>query len=290
MEDYISYIDTDSLFIRLGLFLHNQGVDKSKWDSLPQDTRVKYLIKLSKIIEGEVNKRSYIELQKGDYSSMVDKDDFCIKFKQEIICSNILHLGPKMYAFHTINEEGFDCDKIDAKGIEIVRSSSPKVFRTALKDLLKHLLKGYDDDFLYEMVERYKKDFYNSKPEDISVNMGVNNISNYVNEDFSYKKGTPYQVKGVANYHFLLNELKITHKYEYIKEGDKCKVVYIKKNKYGFDVISYYRWPKEFIDNGIQIDNDTMIEKYFLAKAHIILDPINRQDILKDRSIMDMFF
>lgn len=276
--------------MKLNQYLGDQGIDLDKWDSLPQDTKVKYLIKLSKSIEKVVNRRSYEELQKGDYASRVKKEDFSIVFKQEIICSNILHLGPKMYAYHTINDEGFDCDKIDAKGIEIVRSTSPKVFRNALKKLLEHLLKGKDDDFLHELVEEYKKSFYNAKPEDISVNTGVNNLAQYIAEDFSFKKGTPYHIKGVANYHFLLNNIGLTKKYEYIKEGDKCKVVYLKRNKFGINVLTYYRWPKEVEKHGVLIDHHTMIDKYFTAKAHILLDPINRQHILEDKSVVDMFF
>ena len=80
------------------------------------------------------------------------------------------------------------------------------------------------------------------------------------------------------------------NKYEQVKEGDKCRVVYLRKNRFGFDVISYYRWPEEFSTNGILIDYKTMIDKYFTAKAHIILDPIGRQNILEDRSAMDEFF
>lgn len=290
MNDFISYIDTDSLFLMFGSFLEHQGVNIDKWNALSQDIKSKMLIKLSKAVEKVVNDRSYHEIQRGDYNSLVDVDDFSISFKQEIVCSNILHLGPKMYAFHTVNNEGFDCDRVDAKGIEIVRSSSPRVFRNALKELLKNLLKGESDEVLSGMVENHKKIFKSSPPEDISINTSVNNLNQYINEDFEYKKGTPYHIKGVANYHYLINNLGLTHKYEYIKEGDKCKVVYLKKNRYGFDVISYYRWPEEFSNAGISVDYNIMIDKHFTAKAHILLDPINRQDILKDRSVMDMFF
>jgi DNA polymerase elongation subunit (family B) len=289
-QDYISYSDTDSLFIRFGFFLQNSGINISTWNSLPQSDRTPILIKLSKAVEKVVNDRSYNELQVNDYNSFVKRDDFSIKFKQEIICSNMLHLGPKMYAYHTINNEGFDCDKIEAKGIEIVRSTSPKVLRTALKDLLEHLLKGKDDEFLSNLVEEHKKKFYGVIPEDISINTGINNISEYVSEDFTYKKGTPYHLKGVANYHFLLNDLKIDWKYEKVKEGDKVKVVYLKKNRFGFNVLSYYRWPKEFTQNGLLVDYQTMVDKYFLSKASILLDPINRQGILADKSVMDEFF
>lgn len=292
MDDgsYISYIDTDSLFIKLNQFLRDKGIDMDKWALLPQKTKVKLLIKLSKTVEKVVNERSYNEIQRGDYNSKVDIDDFSIVFKQEIICSNILHLGPKMYAYHTINDEGWDCDKIDAKGVEIVRSTSPKVFRSALKDLLERLLKGADDDILSKLVEEHKATFYSAAPEDISVNTGVNKLAEYINDDYTYKSGTPYHIKGVANYHFLINKLNIHKRYESIKEGDKCKVVYLKKNKYGIEVMTYYIWPEEFTKAGIQIDYDTMVEKYFIAKGHILLDPIQREKILEDKTTMDLFF
>jgi|JFJP01.1.fsa_nt_gi DNA polymerase elongation subunit (family B) len=289
-KDYISYSDTDSLFIMFGAFLQNSGIDMDVWNKLPQSKRTPILIKLSKAVEKVVNERSFASLQKGDYNSLVPEDDFSIKFKQEIICSNMLHLGPKMYAYHVVNNEGFDCDDIEAKGVEIIRSTSPKVFREALKSLLEHLLKGKDDEFLSNIIEEYKKGFYSAKPEDISINIGINNIAEYISEDFSYGKGTPYHLKGVANYHFLLNQLGISNKYEQIKEGDKCRVVYLRKNRFAFDVISYYRWPEEFASNGILVDYQTMIDKYFLAKASIFLDPINRQKVLDDKSTMDLFF
>ncbi|MCK5020604.1 MAG: hypothetical protein KAS32_26530 [Candidatus Peribacteraceae bacterium] len=276
--------------MKLNQFLDDQGIAMAKWNALPQDTKVRLLIKLSKCIERDVNNRSFLELQQKDYGSNVERDDFSIVFKQEIICSNILHLGPKMYAYHTINDEGWDCDKVDAKGIEIVRSTSPKVFRSTLKDLLTYLLKGETDDQLYERVEKHRDNFFKASPEDVSVNTGVNNLSTYIDEDNKYKKGTPYHVKGVSNYHFLLKELRLNIKYESIKEGDKCKVVYLKKNRYGFKVMTYYKWPKEFDVNGIIVDYELMIDKYFIAKAHILLDPINRESILEDRSVVDMFF
>jgi len=261
-----------------------------RWDGLAQATKVKMLIKLSKCIENVVNDRSYKELQRGDYNSLVNEEDFGIVFKQEIICSNMLHFGPKMYAYHVINDEGWDCDKIDAKGIEIVRSTSPKVFRSALKELLEHLLKGADDDFLSDKIGQHKKMFFQAHPEDISVNTGVNKLAEYISEDFTYKKGTPYHIKGVANYHFLLKEFDLFRKYPMINEGDKCKVVYLKKNKFGLGVLTYYKWPKEFSDNGILVDYDIMVLKYFSQKAHILLDPIDRQKILEDTSTMDLFF
>jgi len=287
--DNIIYIDTDSVFFSISNILENNGIGNDKWFSIDKEIRIKYIIKISKYIETVVNNRSYHETQLLDYNSCVHQDDFSIKLKQEIICANALFLKSKMYAFWVINEEGYDTDKIDAKGIEIVRSSSPTVFRVALKEILNLLLKDKSDDEMSNIVKKYKKEFYTASPEDISVNIGVNGINKYIIND-EFKKGTPYHIKGVANYHKLLKEFGIDKKYNFIHEGDKCKVAYIKPNKYNIDVITFYKYPKEFLDNGIYIDYDIMIEKYFIKKANIILEPITKSYILEDTNIMDTFF
>lgn len=279
-EQFVSYIDTDSLFIRLGHFLEKQGVNIEAWDALPQAVRVAHLLRLSKYIENNINDRMYHETQVIDYTSAVERDDFAIEFKQEIVCDNALHISAKMYAFHVINEEGFDADKVDAKGIETVRSSSPRVFREGLKGLLKLLLTSTPDDGIINHVSDKIVEFYSARPEDISVNIGVNNILKYRDPENMYLKGTPYQVKGAINYMFLLKELGLEYKYEQIQEGDKCKFTYVKKNRWGIDGVTYFEWPKEFRDAGIIPDVDLQIEKYFVGKARILLDPIHKLNLL----------
>ena len=232
----------------------------------------------------------YNETQCIDYGSSVERDIFTIGFKQEIVCSSILHIGPKMYTFHIINDEGFDCDKVSSKGIEVVRSSSPKAFKVSLKQIIERILKEDDDDTLIDLIEDYKKDFLNSIPEDISINVSANNINKYCNSDFGYRKGTPYHIKGVANYHWLIKEFGIMDKYPLIAEGDKCKFIYLKKNKYGIMSCTYYEWPKEFKQMGIEVDYDIMIQKYFTNKALILLEPINREKLIEGRTSMDAFF
>lgn len=290
MGDYIAYIDTDSLFILLNRFLEDNGIPMDKWNALPQDTKSKYLLILSKHIEKNIDRRMFEETQSVDYNSAVKRDVFSIGFKQEIVCSAVLFISPKMYTFQVVNEEGFSCDKIESKGIEVVRSTSPSMFRVALKTIIKRILQEESDDQLIDLIEDYKKEFYSAKPEDISINVSVNNLKKYLREDFTYEKGCPYNLKGVSGYQGLLNKLGISGKYPTVQEGDKCKFIYLKPNKYGCDSCTYYEWPAEFQENGIEPDYSTMIEKYFSNKAMILLEPINRGNIIEGRSMMDMFF
>ena len=289
---YISYIDTDSLFIRLREFLNQQGITDKQWLSIDEDNRIEILLEISKIIENNVNDRSFDETQCVDYNSRVERDDFSIIYKQEIVCSRILHIKSKMYAYHVVNDEGIPSDDISAKGIETVRSNSPKVFRSGLKDILEIILKSNINSIEPELkiiIPKLKDSFLGKEPVDVSINIGANNLKKYIRDDFTCRLKTPYQVKGVANYQILLEELGITHKYEPIKEGDKIKVVYLKPNKYNLPVISYYEWPQEF-NKVINVDYETMIEKYFVNKLGIFLDPIDKLELLTQNDLMDEFF
>lgn len=194
-----------------------------------------------------------------------------------------------MYGYNVVDEEGEPCDKIDVTGLVIIRSECPTIFRKALRHLLEMILKGRSDDDIKSQVDEYKTSMKTASAEDLSENKGVNNIAKYIVDGKPIKK-TPYHVKGANNYHFLLREFGIEGDYEQIREGDKAKVLYVKKNKYGVEVLSYYDWPKEFTENGIQIDYGKQMEKFFLGKVKFLLEPQNREMILTQSKTFDLIF
>jgi hypothetical protein len=151
------------------------------------------------------------------------------------------------------------------------------------------ILKGHSDDDIRKHVDEYKISMEASPAEELSANIGINNMSKYIKNDCAIK-GTPYHVKGACNYHMLLKEFNIQNKYERIKEGDKAKVVYLKRNRFGITVVSYYDWPKEFTENGLQLDYGKQIEKFFVGKVKFLLEPQNREKILTQSKCFDIFF
>lgn len=194
-----------------------------------------------------------------------------------------------MYGYNVVDDEGKSCDKIDVKGLVIIRSECPSIFRKSLKHLLEMILKGASDDDIRKQVDEYKISMEASPAEDLSANIGVNNIDKYILNGCAIK-GTPYHVKGANNYHMLLKEFGIQNKYERVHEGDKAKVIYLKRNRFGVEVVSYYNWPKEFTENGLQIDYGKQTGKFFTNKVKFLLEPQNREHILTQSKAFDMFF
>ena len=286
MKDYVVYGDTDSLYINMGGFIDGQiGTD---WHKLPDDKKIFYIKKLSAIIEDNVNSKSYRETQRKFYNS--NDTDFRILFKQEVIAKSALFISKKRYAMWNVDEEGAPVDKIKNIGLEIVRSETPVSIKPKLKELVSMILRNVPDSELKTKMSAYKSELFKAPPHEICVNIGITDIEKYSDSKGDAVKGAPWHVKGALNYRKLLKILHLEDKYENISAGGKAKVVYLKKNQYNMDTITFHRWPVEF-DEIIQIDYNRLIENFFTNKAEMLLSPMGKVALLnaKETSI-DMFF
>ena len=273
----------------LGEWIKDNLKDPDDWEKMSDENKIKIIKKIAVVIEDEVNENIFKDVQIKNYNSQVH--DFKIGFKQEIIAKNALFVKKKKYAFWCVDEENISTDKIEVTGLEIVRSDSSEAIRERLKHIMEMIIKGFPDVEIINTVDKYKKELMKVYPEEIAANIGVNNINKYIINGVS-QKGAPWHVKGVANYRKLLNELNIKNNYEDISEGIKVKVVYLKKNQFNFDTISFIRWAKEF-DKVIEIDKNLMIEKFFIKKIRSLLEPINKENLLVNKvaeKSVNMFF
>jgi DNA polymerase elongation subunit (family B) len=284
--DFIAYIDTDSLFIKVGDYLRNAVPE---WKTWGDEQKVPRILEFARELEEYVNKRIYEETQLIDYNSPVT--DFKIGFKQEIVAKTALFVKKKKYAYWCINKEGLPEDKLSVTGLEIVRGDSAEAIRTRLKHVYELIMKGAADDEIISTITKYKNELKKVSPESIASNIGVNGLRKYIKSDGPIK-GTPWHVKGAYNYHLLLKELGLGEKYERITEGSKSKVLYIKTNRYNVEVLTFLRWPKEF-DLHLMVDYDMMIDKFFLNKISFLLEPMGKADLLvagESNRILNAFF
>ena len=238
-------------------------------------------------MERYIDNRIFNETQLQDYNSQVH--DFKIAFKQEIIAKTALFVKKKKYAYWLLNEEGKSTDSIEVTGLEIVRSESAEAIRPRLKHIMEMIMKQKPDSEIASQIRKYKKELRELDPEALAANIGINNINKYLSSGQPIK-GTPWHVKGVHNYRLLLRELGLQNKYDDVHEGVKAKVIYAKKNPYDVNTITFNDWPKEF-DGIIQYDPDIMIDKFFVKKVRLLLDPISKEAILdSDQKAFKAFF
>lgn len=170
-------------------------------------------------------------------------------FSREKICLKGLFLAKKNYILRIINNEGEDCDKLTAVGVELQKSTHSEAVKNIMWDIVNCIFydKGKDkaDSFYLNGLNVFKQ----LSVEDISKRNNVKEYNKYANAVINDKvpKGTPYHIKGSIYYNKLLDKFDLGHKYPRIQSGQKVKIVFVDNNKYGIDALSYVdEFPKEF--------------------------------------------
>ena len=190
-----------------------------------------------------------------------------------------------MYVY---NSEGVEYDPPKPKimGLEIVRTNIPRICRDKLKEAVVICLSKENKD-LMEFVSDFKEKWKDLSYAEIASPTGVNNLFKYKAES-GFMKGTPCHVKATYTYNNLLKKHNLSN-YEYIKDGDKIRYIYLlKPNPFGNDAIAFFEnIPKEF---NVQkyVDYDKMLSKSFLAPLDKIASAMG-WDIEEKATLEDLF-
>jgi DNA polymerase elongation subunit (family B) len=220
------------------------------------------ILQVAKEVQDHINK-TYDVMSKKLFN--VDKHRFDIK--QETIAKGGFWVSKKRYAQWIINDNTVNCDKLDVKGLDVKRSSFPTYFKEVMSTVLMDILKDTPKDNIDDKILNYKREMVNQYFVDIAKNSAVKDMSKYEFKNQAlgeFTKGTPAHVKAAITYNKLLKHFNAPYKYEPMKDGDKIKWVYLKRNPLGLDSVALtgYNDPAE-INEFIQkyIDYDLIWEK-----------------------------
>jgi len=244
-------------------FFSNQSGDKTKivgiLDKICQD-------KLEPFIES-----SYQEL--ADYVSAYDQMMF---MKRENIAERGIWTAKKRYILNVWNSEGvqYNEPKLKMMGIEAVKSSTPAPCRQMIKDGLKLMMNGTEDDVI-DFIENCRSEFKKLPPESIAFPRTASDVRKYHSSSDIYIKGTPIHVRGALLFNYYIKDKKLTNKYSLIGNGEKIKFLYLKKpNIIQENVISFIQdFPKE-LDLDKYVDYELQFQKSFVEPLKAILDAI----------------
>jgi DNA polymerase elongation subunit (family B) len=218
----------------------------------------------------------YIESSYQELADYVNAYDQKMQMKRENIADRGIWTAKKRYILNVWDSEGvrYDQPKLKIMGIEAVKSSTPAPCRKMIKDALKLMMNGTEDDVI-DFIEKSKREFKSLPPEQISFPRSASDVVKYRSSSNIYEKGTPIHVRGALLFNHYIKEKKLTNKYSLIQNGEKIKFCYLKKpNPFHENVISYIQdFPYELgIDK--YIDYDLQFEKSFLEPMKTILDAI----------------
>ena len=162
--------------------------------------------------------------------------------------------------------------KLKMMGIEAVKSSTPAPCRAMIKDALKIMMNGTEDEVIDFIDQSLRKKFKTLPPEDIAFPRSASDVVKYQAHSTIYAKGTPIHIRGALLYNHYVKKHKLDNKYSLIQNGEKIKFCYLKKpNIIHENIISFIQdFPHE-IGLDKYIDYDLQFDKAFLEPLKIIL-------------------
>jgi len=266
-EDYVVASDTDSIYLNLGPLVDKFFASKSD----DKESIVKILDKICQDKFEPFIEQSYQKL--ADYVSAYEQK---MSMKRENIADRGIWTAKKRYILNVWNSEGvqYTEPKLKMMGIEAVKSSTPAPCRTMIKDALKLMMSGTEDEVI-DFIENARKKFKTLPPEQISFPRSASDVVKYRSSSDIYTKGTPIHIRGALLFNHYIKQKKLTNKYSLIQNGEKIKFCYLKKpNIIHENIISFIQeFPKE-LDLDKYIDYDLQFEKAFLEPLKAILDSI----------------
>jgi len=243
---------------------------------------------LDKICKVELEK--YIESCYQELAEYMNAYDQKMQMKRENIADRGIWTAKKRYILNVWDSEGvrYEEPKLKMMGIEAVKSSTPAPCRKMIKDALKLMMSGTEDEVI-DFIENVRKEFKKLPPEQISFPRSASDVQKYHSSLNIYAPKTPIHVRGALLFNYYIKKNRLTNKYSLIQNGEKIKYVYLKKpNTIHENVISFIQeFPKE-LNLDKYIDYDLQFEKSFLEPLKIILDAIGWN--ITKTSTLESFF
>jgi DNA polymerase elongation subunit (family B) len=259
-QDYVAYIDTDSVHLKL-----ETAVEQVVPDGTEQE-KIEFLQKTGAGI-GTIIKDAFKEL--GGYTNNIADS---MNMECEAISRKALWTGKKRYVLNVVADEDrvYPHAKNKIMGLEIKRSSTPDVVKPYIERSIELILAGDIHEFR-KYINECKNEFYTLPPEDIAFPRGVSSISKFI-QGRGYSKGTPIAVRAAILYNNLIEEKMITDKYSHMTDGSKIKFLYLTMpNTIHENVIGFNNaLPKEFgLDK--YVDYDLQFSKTFIEPVEGLL-------------------
>jgi len=279
--DYVIASDTDSIYLNMGPLVENVFKGRTK-------TTESIVAFLDKVCEMELEK--YIEGAYQELADYVNAYDQKMQMKRENIADRGIWTAKKRYILNVWNSEGvaYTEPKLKMMGIEAVKSSTPAPCRKMIKDALKIMMNGTEEDVI-NFIDKCREEFKTLPPEQIAFPRTASDVQKYFSSSNIYAHKTPIHVRGALLFNHYVKANKLTNKYSLINNGEKIKFIFLKKpNIIHENVIAFIQdFPKELgLDK--YIDYDLQFEKSFVEPLKSILDAIGWN--VEKTVNLDLFF
>ncbi len=258
-EDFVVMGDTDSCAISFEKYVKENCQNMTDRQVIDKILEL-YTNIIDPAIENELN-------MVYDEFNITNKS---LKLQLESISKQAIYLVKKHYIGHILYEDGkYFLDeeepKLKIKGVEGVKSSTPKFFRQKLKEFYKiAVLK--DEKYFREFMENTLKSYRTQEVMTGCKPIKASNLDKWKCDKNIYISGTGEQAKACLIYNHFLKMYKLENTYDLIKDGDSVHLLKLTQPnplRTSCIAIPNGHIPKEFkLDN--YVGDMIHYEKYFL--------------------------
>ena len=274
--DYVVTSDTDSLFIQvkdLALQMKPELVnaDKDEW--------IKVVLEIASEVQELANEYMHT-LVKDLFNVSYPTEPHYFELKQEVVIERGYFAGKRRYAQYIVNKEGVKTDELDMKGLDLMKSNFPPLFKKFGERILTEIMFGKPKSQIDAEVLEFRESLRTVDWKQILKPTGLKKMKEYIagppnaGEIFS-KLGNkcPINTKAAIFYNDVLRFKKQDKDFPTFQIGDKMYIAYLKNNPYRIDVIGFngYNDPPvilEFIEK--YIDRDGLFDSVIKNKLESV--------------------
>jgi DNA polymerase elongation subunit (family B) len=294
-KDYIVTSDTDSLFAQVKDLILHRNPELADAD---RETIVAETLKVASEIQQLANDNLHKMAPELFNIKYPDEEHF-FELKQEVVLERGYFSGKRRYAQFIVNKEGVPTEELDMKGLDLMKSNFPPLFKKFGEHILTEIMFGKPKSEIDKQVLDFRESLRTVEWKQILKPTGLKRLGQYIaskpgaGEIFSrLEKKCPINTKAAIYYNDILKFKKLDQKFPIFQVGDKMYIAYLKENPYRIDVIGFngYNDPPEimeFIEK--YIDRDGLFDSVIKNKLENVYQDINWGMPIFNRKINNIF-
>ena len=293
-KDYIITSDTDSLFIQCKDLLIARHPDT---DFNDREDVINKILVIANELQAMANK--FI----GDFAksafNLGDNSTHYFELKQEVVLDRGYFAGKRRYAQHIVNKEGVPVDELDVKGLDLMKSNFPPLFRQFGEHIINEIMFGKPKEDMDKQILSFRTELRTIDWRKILKPTGLKKMKEYIaappraGEIFT-KLGLkcPINTKAAIYTSDILKFRGLDKKYPTPQVGDKIYIVYLKDNPYRINVLALngYNDAPELLEFAEKyIDRDGLFDGVLKNKLESLYNDLNWGAVVLNQNINKFF-
>ena len=153
-KDYIITSDTDSLFIHVkDLLLHRfPDIDLNNREEV-----VPKILEIASELQKACNENLHTLVQELFNVKYPDEPHY-FELKQEVVLDRGYFAGKRRYAQHIVNKEGVPTDELDVKGLDLMKSNFPPLFKKFGEHIINEIMFGKSKNDIDKQILNFRNE------------------------------------------------------------------------------------------------------------------------------------